>query len=620
MDEVTPFIAVVLGVVQGVTELLPISSSGHLVLLEHLFGLDGSANIFFDVMLHIGSLGAILVYFGRDWISMIITDRKPLFLIIIGTIPAGIIGILFENIIKEHLRSPWVVVFTLFIAGIIMYFADKTGSLKRRLYDMGLSDAIIIGLSQCLALAPGVSRSGITMSAALFLGLKREEAARFSFLLSCPIIMGAGLVEAIKHINTRGTELDIATLLLSMMAAFISGLLVIHFLMNFLKKHSFVPFVIYRLVLSLAVGLSLVFLPEPAKTDELGPININGPAAIVHRLQKGVVNITSKEMSEGYNLYPTGDAGLISGVIIDNQGHVVTDGAGLIDRHAIEVALWNGDRWPARFLGEDPISKIAVLAIEAPKKILSQIDPLKFTIEDDVLAGEFLMIIGNSMGMGTSFMHSMAFSAPRSLQTNDGFVVDGVIILDRPIVKGLMGGALLKESGVGIGVITGAFYPRDTGVSSLNTVSILNSQVGLLGFSIPFSYVLRVAASIIAKGKVDHVWLGATCETITPSLARLLGLHESKGVIIFKVIKGSPAWRAGLRGGEKVSVGNRTFWIGGDIILEVNGKEVSNLPSFVKTLEEIGPENKVSLTIIRNGQKRRIMLTLKGLNISSNSK
>ncbi len=259
------FEAIFLGVLQGVTEFLPVSSSGHLVLAEYFLHLT-DAGLAFDVILHMGTLLAVLAYFWKDWWGMAVSlfpgaedveSRRLLFLLIIGTIPGAVAGFLLEHAAATYFRSPWVVVCTLSSVALLLFLADRTAKHVKKLDILSKKDALLVGLSQALAIIPGVSRSGITMTSALFLGFDRETAARFSFLLSAPIIAGAGLYETIKLVRSSSTSLDL-NYFWGFGASFLSGYLVIAFLMNYLKKHTFTPFVIYRLVLAAVVAAVLI--------------------------------------------------------------------------------------------------------------------------------------------------------------------------------------------------------------------------------------------------------------------------------------------------------------------------------------------------------------------------
>ena len=199
--------AVVLGVVQGLTEFLPVSSSGHLLLGQYFLGLDQDRfGLSFDVALHMGTLVAVVTYFWRDLIRMALAffrsfghmdlahdpDQRLAYLVIASTVPAALIGFLFEGFFENTVRSPWVVVFNFVLVGILFLVAEAVGSQRWKASRLGFGGAIGIGIAQATALVPGVSRSGATITLGLFLGLRREEAARFSFLMSVPIIAGAG--------------------------------------------------------------------------------------------------------------------------------------------------------------------------------------------------------------------------------------------------------------------------------------------------------------------------------------------------------------------------------------------------------------------------------------------
>ncbi len=258
--------AVVLGILQGVTEFLPVSSSGHLVIAEHLFGLEGTP-LSFDVALHMGTLLAVLVYFRKEWLSMAGAmlpgggggDRRQAVLLLVGTVPAGAAGFMFEDQVESVLRSPWVVVATLAAVALVIALAEWRAAHSRELGSMTLKDAVAIGAAQALALVPGVSRSGITIAAGLFAGLGRQAAARFSFLLSAPVIAGAGLLEGLKVMEAGGGGVTPGAYAAGFLASSLSGYLVISLFISFLRRHSLYPFVIYRLALAAAVASILVW-------------------------------------------------------------------------------------------------------------------------------------------------------------------------------------------------------------------------------------------------------------------------------------------------------------------------------------------------------------------------
>ncbi|NDY41683.1 undecaprenyl-diphosphatase UppP [Dissulfurirhabdus thermomarina] len=257
--------AVFLGLLQGATEFLPVSSSGHLLLAEHFLGLAGGG-LAFDVMLHLGTLAAVLLYFRREWWHMAEAlvpgrgatgDRRLLALLVLATIPGGVFGYLLDDLAATTLRSPWVVAATLAGVGALFLAAEGVARRDRTLAALDWRDAAVIGLAQALAIVPGVSRSGITMTAALFLGFRRAEAARFSFLLSAPIIAGAGLHEGHKLLN--GTAGPGPEVLWGTLAAFVAGYAVISWLLAYLARHTFHPFAYYRIVLAGVVAALLLW-------------------------------------------------------------------------------------------------------------------------------------------------------------------------------------------------------------------------------------------------------------------------------------------------------------------------------------------------------------------------
>jgi len=259
--------AIVLGIVQGLTEFLPVSSSGHLIVVPYLMGwhdpfIDSLA---FAVMLHVATLLALLIYFRADWLRLIPAglaairdrsigddpDRRLAWLLAVATIPAVIVGIVLNDAIETVFRDARLVVVTLVAGAAILYLADHLGSRTKRMEDISFPLAFGIGAAQALALVPGVSRSGISISAALFGGLDRESAARFAFLMATPITAGAGLWELRKLVaGEAGVDVPIVPLLAGMLAALLSGLLAIAVLLRYLRTHGLGIFVAYRLAVA----------------------------------------------------------------------------------------------------------------------------------------------------------------------------------------------------------------------------------------------------------------------------------------------------------------------------------------------------------------------------------
>jgi undecaprenyl-diphosphatase len=264
-----------LGAVQGLTEFLPISSSGHLILARELLGINTESGLAFDAVLQLGSILAVFIYFRQDIVRLIRaffslfiphppatspqshSDRQLLFAILIGTIPALVLGLLLEETMETTFRSPLLVALTLALGSLMFYLAEKFA--RQASKAPNLKQAWWIGVFQCLALVPGVSRSGSTISGGLFLGLDRVAATRFGFLLSLPIITGAGLFKLIKIAKYGAADFDLLGLAVGFIAAFGVGYLCIAWLIGYLKNHSLMVFVWYRLALS-AIVLSALSL------------------------------------------------------------------------------------------------------------------------------------------------------------------------------------------------------------------------------------------------------------------------------------------------------------------------------------------------------------------------
>ncbi len=244
--------AIILGILQGLTEFFPISSTAHLVLLPEFLGWSGPVDTLgFDIALHGGTLLALLILLRGQIIGLFKKDRRLLFGIALATIPAGVTGIFLDEIVASNLRTPVFIALTLSVFGAYMYVSErKTGGGTLR--SIGLREALIIGLSQAVAVLPGVSRSGITIATALFLGIRREDAARFSFLLSIPVIGGAVTLELPGLVRTgAGTEISI--IIAGVTASFISGLFALTFLLWFFRRATLRPFVYYRLLLAVII-------------------------------------------------------------------------------------------------------------------------------------------------------------------------------------------------------------------------------------------------------------------------------------------------------------------------------------------------------------------------------
>ncbi len=259
---------VILAIVQGITEFLPISSSGHLVLVPFLFGW-ADQGLAFDVSVHVGSLAAVCIFFRRDIASLLsggiqilhgnikTSESRMALAILLGTIPAAMAGLLFASWIEDNLRDPAVIVYTLSGYGVVMALADRFSSRERNISTVGLKDALIIGCAQALALVPGTSRSGVTITAARLLGFERQDAARFSFLLSAPVILLAAGYKFVQMLMS-GVAVAWGQLGLATLSACIVAYLSIGFFMRVVTRVGLAPFAIYRLLLAAYILYALI--------------------------------------------------------------------------------------------------------------------------------------------------------------------------------------------------------------------------------------------------------------------------------------------------------------------------------------------------------------------------
>jgi undecaprenyl-diphosphatase len=260
--------AFVMGVVQGLTEFLPISSSGHLILVPALMGWDDPflTSLAFSVMLHLGTLLALLVYFREDWLRLIPAgfatirdrsfkgdhDRRLAWLIAVSTIPAGLAALALNDVVDQpSFRQPGLVIVMLVVFAGVLWLADRWGSRRLEVDQLSFPAAVGIGVAQALALVPGVSRSGVTMSAGLFAGLTREATARYAFLMATPVTALAVTYEGVKLVRGEaGADAELVPLIVGVLASFGAGVLAISVLLRYLRTRSFGIFVVYRLVVA----------------------------------------------------------------------------------------------------------------------------------------------------------------------------------------------------------------------------------------------------------------------------------------------------------------------------------------------------------------------------------
>jgi undecaprenyl-diphosphatase len=271
----------VLGLIQGATEFAPVSSSGHLILVPWAFGWDivnhPDLNKSFDVALHMGTLAGALLYFRHEVVRYTVAaftsirarairtmDERIAWALAIGTIPGVIVGASLEGVIQEELGAPWLIATALAVFGVILYLVDRVAAQRRDLGDLHVRDGLFLGIAQAIALQPGVSRSGVTITAARAMGFERESAARFSFLLSLPIIAGAGLYKGMDLLS-EGIPPGMGwPFFWGTVASAVSGFVVIWFLLRYLRRHDFAVFMWYRIAVALLVYALIAFGIRPA--------------------------------------------------------------------------------------------------------------------------------------------------------------------------------------------------------------------------------------------------------------------------------------------------------------------------------------------------------------------
>ncbi len=252
------------GLLQGLTEFLPVSSTGHLVLMHELAG-SGASDLAFDAVLQLATVLAVIIYFRRDIMTLINAVMRRLgrlpvnekditlaYALLIGTVPAVIAGLMLESYMETVFRNPLLVAGVLIGGSVLFAVAEWHYQNHKRNDQINMRKGLIIGLFQCLALIPGMSRSGASIVGGMFLGLSRSEAARFSFLLAVPIILGSGL-KKLLDLMTAGMPIDWAALVIAAIVAFLSGLFAIHFMLSFVRRHTLWPFIWYRVMLALVV-------------------------------------------------------------------------------------------------------------------------------------------------------------------------------------------------------------------------------------------------------------------------------------------------------------------------------------------------------------------------------
>lgn len=353
--------------------------------------------------------------------------------------------------------------------------------------------------------------------------------------------------------------------------------------MQGVKKQTIVLFIMG--LLFLLAGHSIGFAETEDEENNI---------SIYRRVGQGVVNITSVVVERDFFFNPIPREGAGSGSIIDSEGHILTNHHVIQDSTKLEVTLSDGSKWPARFVGSDPENDLAVIQIDAPREKLTVI-PMGDSSQLDV--GQKVLAIGNPFGIGQTLTTGIISSLERSIRTPSGTLIEDLIQTDAAINPGNSGGPLLDSNGKIIAVNSAIISP--TGAS-----------VGI-GFAVPVNTAKRILPELISKGHVTYSWIGASVYPLIPEFAKFLGLKVERGAVIAQVVRGSPADRSGLRGGDRqVQVGNSLIPVGGDVIIEMDGKEITSSNELIKMIRAHRPGDRIELKFLREGKLLRIKVTL----------
>jgi len=315
---------------------------------------------------------------------------------------------------------------------------------------------------------------------------------------------------------------------------------------------------------------------------------------VYEKVADGVVNVTSTaiQMDFFFNAFPTQGSG--SGSIIDTKGHILTNHHVVANAQKLEVTLADGSKWPAKLIGSDPDNDLAVIKIDAPKeklKVISMGDSGNLRIGQKVLA------IGNPFGLQRTLTTGIISSLGRTIRSEVGTLIEDVIQTDAAINPGNSGGPLLNSDGEIIGINSAIISPS-------------GGSVGI-GFAIPVNTAKRVVPELISKGYVSYPWIGATIQTLIPEVAKYLKLKIERGAMIAEAVKGGPAEKAGLKGGDqRVQVGNMIVIVGGDIVVKADQHDVKTHDELIRYIREKKPGDTILLKVFRKGNFEEVKVLL----------
>ena len=316
--------------------------------------------------------------------------------------------------------------------------------------------------------------------------------------------------------------------------------------------------------------------------------------SVYEKAADGVVNVTSiaVQMDFFFNAFPTQGAG--SGSIIDAKGHILTNHHVVANAQKLEVTLADGSKWPAKLVGSDPDNDLAVIKIEAPP---AKLKVIPIGDSKNLRIGQKVLAIGNPFGLERTLTTGVISSLGRTIRSEAGFMIEDVIQTDAAINPGNSGGPLLNSEGEIIGINSAIISPS-------------GGSVGI-GFSIPVNTAKKVIPELMAKGYVTYPWIGATIQSLIPEIAKFLKLKLERGAMIAEVVKGGPAEKAGLKGGnQKVQVGNIIVMVGGDIVVKADQHEVKTHDELIRYIREKKPGDTILLKVLRKEKFEDVKVTL----------